>query len=114
MSILKVVHINTSFRGGAGRAVNRLHEALLKNGVNSSFLSLDASPDLHSKMIFSEFRQPQSISFGYHSFLQSLKSKFLFRMKKYFGIQIEGNNEREIGVFNHIKKDLDCEFYTIR
>lgn len=113
MSILKVVHINTSFRGGAGRAVNRLHEALLKNGVNSSFLSLDASPDLHSKMIFSEFRQPQSISFGYHSFLQSLKSKFLFRMKKYFGIQIEGNNEREIGVFNHIKKDLDCEFSSL-
>lgn len=37
---LKVVHISTSFSGGAGTAAFRIHEALLQSNYASSFLSL--------------------------------------------------------------------------
>ncbi len=40
MSALKILHICTSPNGGAGRAAFRLHESLLKNGVESYFMSL--------------------------------------------------------------------------
>jgi glycosyltransferase involved in cell wall biosynthesis len=38
---IKIVHISTSYKGGAGTAALRIHEALLANKVNSTFLSLD-------------------------------------------------------------------------
>lgn len=36
---MRVLHINTSTKGGAAKACIRQHKALLKNGINSSFLS---------------------------------------------------------------------------
>ena len=41
MAKLKVVHISTYRSGGAGRAAYRIHEALLKNGVDSSFITIE-------------------------------------------------------------------------
>lgn len=41
---MKVVHINTSNKGGAGIAALRLHEELMKLGVDSKFLSLYQFP----------------------------------------------------------------------
>lgn len=38
---MKVIHISTYINGGAGTAAYRIHEALLKNNINSHFLSLD-------------------------------------------------------------------------
>ncbi|MCC7232948.1 MAG: glycosyltransferase [Bacteroidia bacterium] len=37
---MKIVHLSTSDRGGAGKAALRLHQALLAFGVHSEFLSL--------------------------------------------------------------------------
>ena len=50
MSTFKVVHLNTSLLGGAGRAVNRLHIALLKNDVQSSLLNFDSFLDFNQKI----------------------------------------------------------------
>ena len=38
---MKVVHLCTSDRGGAGLAASRLHIALLRDGINSSLLTLN-------------------------------------------------------------------------
>lgn len=38
-----IVHIATSINGGAGRAAYRLHQALLQDGLNSAFLTLDSN-----------------------------------------------------------------------
>lgn len=46
VNVLKVVHISTHLRGGGGIAAYRLHQSLLKNGVDSSFLSLDVGVDM--------------------------------------------------------------------
>ncbi|WP_347159311.1 glycosyltransferase [Pontibacter chitinilyticus] len=40
---MKVLHVSTSARGGAGIAAMRLHKGLLAADVNSKFLSLDSS-----------------------------------------------------------------------
>jgi glycosyltransferase involved in cell wall biosynthesis len=40
---MRVVHINTSDQGGAGKACIRLHEAMLQRGVHSSLLTLHKS-----------------------------------------------------------------------
>lgn len=41
---MKIVHLNTSNKGGAGIAALRLHEQLLKTGVDSKFLTLHRFP----------------------------------------------------------------------
>lgn len=41
---MKVVHICTNYKGGAGKAAFRLHNALLKKGIDSVFVSLGNSP----------------------------------------------------------------------
>ncbi|NIJ45426.1 glycosyltransferase involved in cell wall biosynthesis [Wenyingzhuangia heitensis] len=41
---MKVVQICTNYKGGAGKAAFRLHNALLKNGVDSVFISLGKVP----------------------------------------------------------------------
>ena len=41
----KIVHITSYVNGGAGTAAYRIHEALMKQGYDSSFLSLDKAKD---------------------------------------------------------------------
>ena len=41
---MKIVHLNTSNKGGAGIAALRLHERLLRKGIDSKFLSLHQFP----------------------------------------------------------------------
>ena len=58
---MKVVHLCTSDRGGAGLAASRLHIALLRDGINSSLLTLQKYTDIiprHYKFtsfVFSKF-----------------------------------------------------------
>jgi len=67
---MKIVHISTSDKGGAGIAAARLHKALLCDGVDSSFLSLFNSGDTEAS---SSFTNTHKIKL---SFLQKLKRKF--------------------------------------
>jgi len=48
---MKVVHVNTSNKGGAGIAALRLHERLLEQGIDSTFLSLHSFPSEVEKQV---------------------------------------------------------------
>jgi glycosyltransferase involved in cell wall biosynthesis len=48
---MKVVHVNTSNKGGAGIAALRLHERLLEKGIDSTFLSLHSFPSEVEKQV---------------------------------------------------------------
>jgi len=70
---VKILHINTFYRGGAAIACIRIHKSLLDIGVDSTLLTLSGSDDLIEK------------SFGFetetaNSFLQ----KLIFRLKTFF------------------------------
>ena len=62
---MKVLHIATSPRGGAGKAAVRLHEALIKKGVDSKMLVL-----YHSSGI------PSCFTYRAHSFKEKISNKF--------------------------------------
>jgi glycosyltransferase involved in cell wall biosynthesis len=103
----KVVHISTYSTGGAGRAAYRIHEALSKNGVSSTFLSLD-SPDFRE----SNNELNEIIRSRKPSFIQRQKDRIRFRFKKHFGI--ESNLEKKITPeFNLLSPMLDCEFSSL-
>lgn len=46
---MKVIHLNTSINGGAGKAVARLHTSLISLGIKSGLLSLE--PELQHQLI---------------------------------------------------------------
>ncbi len=51
----KIVHITTSYKGGAGIAALRLHRALREAGVASAFLSKDFTEDFEGNKIENNF-----------------------------------------------------------
>ena len=61
---MKILHINTYEAGGAGKACVRLHENLLKHGVDSNLLVLHREkstlPNIYS---FFDFHKPIKVSF---------------------------------------------------
>ena len=48
---IKVLHINTTNRGGAGIAALRLHTALLNKGIKSAFISKGLTLNFNDKII---------------------------------------------------------------
>ena len=113
MSTLKIVHLNTSFRGGAGRAVNRLHKALLKNDVQSSVIYFDSFLDLTANLSTKSTKYFLFVPARLNTFLQRQKKNFLLILKQYLGFLILGYKERRIGLFNKIYGGLDCEFASL-
>lgn len=68
---MKVLHITTSSRGGAGIAALRLHNALSNNAVESAFMSINLTIDFNNKVIedsFFLYKKP--------TFFGKLKMKF--------------------------------------
>ena len=105
--IINVVHIGSYSTGGAGRAAYRIHEALSKNGVNSTFLSLDSAIFKESNDELNDLIQSRSLSFK-----QRQKDRIRFRLKKHFGI--ESNPEKKITLeFNLLSPKLDCELASL-
>lgn len=125
-SKLKVVHISTFRSGGAGRAAYRIHEALLKSGVDSSFLTLE---DLGADCA-------NSFSFYYHlygdsgkqpNFIERQKNRIRFRIKKHLNIIIKSKKDKEreermkireerkilFGQLATIGDSLDCEVASL-
>lgn len=52
---MKVVHVTTSSRGGAGIAALRLHKALKEQGIASAYVSKDLTVDFDGKEVLSSF-----------------------------------------------------------
>jgi glycosyltransferase involved in cell wall biosynthesis len=114
---LKVVHINTNLNGGAARAAYRIHDALLKNGIQSSFLNIATGDDNKSKNLFIENVRPVKED---KSFIDKQFKKVQFRFKKYLGIQLKSRREKEsekreyfYSELKRIKELLNCEIATL-
>ncbi|MDT0556034.1 glycosyltransferase [Patiriisocius hiemis] len=71
---MKVVHVTTSSRGGAGIAALRLHKALQKQGVASAYVSKDLTVDFEGNEVLSSF-----FSYRKPTFFQKLGQK-LYRI----------------------------------
>jgi glycosyltransferase involved in cell wall biosynthesis len=64
---MKVVHVLTSKKGGAGKAAVRIHQALLSNGIESSILSMD------------------DLTFSFFEKYKMLATRIVNKIKKQFG-----------------------------
>jgi glycosyltransferase involved in cell wall biosynthesis len=112
---LKVVHISTSDLGGAGRAAYRIHEALLKNSVDSSFLTIGSGGNEDLKNVFVQ-TVTSDIFIKEPGFVLRQKNRIRFRIRKHLGIEIkflEDQREKVIEEFRNIKTKLDCEIATL-
>lgn len=105
---IKIVHISTYENGGAGRAAFRLHNALLKIGLDSTFICLD-NLYLDEEKSEAQFSKP----FSSVSFWNRQKNRIKFRIKKHFGISLYKKEERIINEIQEIYPKLDCEIATI-
>jgi len=115
VAALKVVRISSSYSGGAGRAAYRIHEALLKNGVDSSFLTIDAGGNKDLKNLIVQTVTPDAF-IKEPGFVQRQKNRFKFRIKKHLGIEIrnqEDQRKKVIEQFQNNRSRLDCEIATL-
>ena len=98
----KIVHISTSIYGGAGIAAYRIHLALLAQGVNSLFLSLNNT----------ELIKDCSIQSKNKSLIEKLINKIKWRLKFHFNIIVD-RKERFIYSLDKISPLLNCEIATL-
>lgn len=75
---MKVLHVTTSSRGGAGIATLRLHKALIEYGVSSAFLSINQTINFDNEVIKDSF-----FEYKKHSLLKKIRNK-IYPSKKIF------------------------------
>ena len=110
---IKVVHINSHLNGGAGRAVCRIHESLIKNGVDSYILHLDNDNDKLNHRVLSEYDRSFKKPLPKPGFFQKQKNSIKYRFKKYFGIEFKEKREKIEDSFNLMYDSLQCEIATL-
>nr|WP_315199024.1 glycosyltransferase [uncultured Flavobacterium sp.] len=98
---MKVLHITSSSRGGAGIAALRLHEALRQEGVVSGYLSANLTINFSNETVTDDF-------FRYEkpSILKKIRAKF----QKYFPFT---QGQKAVQQFNGIKEKLQYEMVTL-
>ena len=106
MSQLKVVHISTYAHGGAGTSAYRVHEALLENNIDSSFLCLDTNDKFNFKSCF-QMAKPT------YSLWQRVSRKILQYTTRYSIFRnIHPQNYFQYKL-KKIHTLLDCEFVSL-
>ncbi|NND62534.1 MAG: glycosyltransferase [Flavobacteriaceae bacterium] len=98
---MKVVHVTTSSKGGAGIAAYRLHTALLKIGVSSAYVSLNKTEDFKGREVNDEilsYKRPTVIN------------KILRKFNKVFN---PSEADKIDAGFRAIKDQLHCEIATL-
>ncbi|WP_309609250.1 glycosyltransferase [Flavobacterium sp.] len=98
---MKVLHITTSSKGGAGIAALRLHTALCESGTLSAYLSTNLTINFENKIIddtFFEYKKP--------SIVQKIKTKF---QNFFFPTEFQKATKK----LHSIKQDLHCEIATL-
>lgn len=98
---MKVLHITTSSKGGAGIAAKRLHDALCENGVQSGFLSSNLTVGFNNQIINDPFFTYQKPSL--------LKKVYLKLMVLLFPSQCQ----KAIFQLQKIREMLECEVVTL-
>lgn len=99
---LKVVHISTSFSGGAARSAFRIHQAMLKNGVDSTFLCAQVN-DADLKSVFPLTRRVPT-------FLERQMRRIKDRVDKRLGLSRKERLYKKLG---KISSFLKCEAATL-
>ena len=97
----KIVHISFSRYGGAGIAAWRLHQALLKSGYNSWFLSADKPENNNSTLNWVVIKESFS-----HRFIKFIKRRILEYRSFYF----KENLRKEL---SFLRKDKFIEAATL-
>lgn len=99
---LKIVHISTYINGGAGIAAFRIHEALLKNNIDSHFLCTDEPMEGLSKAVVQ-----------YHKPVCNLAQRGLKKVKRLVGANIDlgtlNSRYRMEYLLKEIQPSLSCE-----
>ena len=98
---MKVVHLTTSSRGGAGIAALRLHHALRAEGVESAFLARDLTIDFGGYTIedsFFNYRKPSA--------LRRLFDTIRIRL-------FPSEKDKIIKTYRDLEPQLDCEIASL-
>ncbi|HNR20475.1 MAG TPA: glycosyltransferase [Bacteroidia bacterium] len=100
---MKVLNISNSIHGGAGRAAFRLHKALIKEGINSHFLSMDKFIDAQMEKlnVHTEYKPP--------SFVTRIKNKLL-RLTRIKNLTRRGRLQLD---FKALYPKLNCEIASL-
>jgi glycosyltransferase involved in cell wall biosynthesis len=98
---MKVLHITTSDKGGAGIAALQLHQALIQSGVVSAFLSSNLTIDFDNKIVEDTF-------FKYNK--PSLLKKIRIKLENYF---FSSERKQSIHYFDHSKEKLKFEMASL-
>lgn len=98
---MKVLHITSSSKGGAGIAALRLHEALQQQGIQSGYLSANLTVDFNNKPIKDNF-------FTYKK--PTLFKRALLKIQSHFAFTKE---QRLHNQFNNIKDKLNYEIANL-
>ena len=98
---MKILHITTSTKGGAGIAALRLHQALCNNGVASGFLSSNLTIDFNNQIVEDSF-------FKYYK--PSILKRIQYKLKKHF---FSSESQKSIQYFNDIKEKMSFESATL-
>lgn len=98
---MKVLHITSSSRGGAGIAALRLHKALCQEGVVSGYLSANLTINFSNETVIDDFFRYKN-----PSILKKIQAKF----QKYFSIT---KRQKAVRQFNEIEEKLEYEMATL-
>lgn len=104
---LKVVHISSSCNGGAGTSAYRIHQSLLKTGIDTHFICLDKNinrTDTSYPQNNSSKKEP--------GIYQLLREKIKWRLKHHFNINLY-RKEELIKKIKEISPLLNCEIITL-
>lgn len=98
---MKVLHITSSSKGGAGIAALRLHKALCEHRVISGYLSANLTIDFNNEIVVDDF-------FRYEkpSIFKKIRAKF----QKYF---LFTRRQKATQQFISMKQKLECEMATL-
>ncbi|MGN6194451.1 MAG: glycosyltransferase [Ginsengibacter sp.] len=104
---LKIVHISSSFKGGAGTSAYRIHQSLLKAGIDSHFICLDKNIN-RANISFPQNASNKKRS----SIFNVLKDKIKWRLKHHFNINLY-RKEKLIEKIKEVSPLLNCEITTL-
>jgi glycosyltransferase involved in cell wall biosynthesis len=98
---MKVLHVTTSSKGGAGIAALRLHDALCKHNIKSAFISTNLTIDFNNNIVKDLFFAYKRLNFN---------KKVLHKIKKYFKISEKEHLKKQLEL---LKGKMHCEIATL-
>jgi glycosyltransferase involved in cell wall biosynthesis len=106
---IRVVHISTYHKGGAGASAFRVHNALLKSGVDSHFICLDS----HSDNASCSKPPLKTEPLKKNNWFDILAKKIKWRLKHHFNINTQSKRENITRQFKILSPEFKCEIATL-